>query len=87
MEDLNQLLRLPGCYGNQHFPSIIHDNMVTSILPISSLIYGVERQMRYQIDQHMTVLKSKKYMLVRMKKMILVFIQYNKSHQIVSQSF
>ena len=33
------------------------------------------------IYQHMTVLKSKKYMLVRMK------IQYNKCHQIVSQSF
>ena len=49
MEDLNQLLRLPGCYGNKHFPSIIHDIMVTSILPISFLVYGAERQMRYQM--------------------------------------
>ena len=51
VEDLNQLLRLPGCYGNQHFPSIIHEFMVTSILPISFLIYGVERKMRYPIDE------------------------------------
>ena len=51
VEDLNQLLRLPGCYGNQYFPSSIHNIMVTYILPISFLIYGVERQMRYQIDQ------------------------------------
>ena len=33
----------------------------------------------------MTVLKPKKYMLVRMKKIILVFIQYIKCHEIVSQ--
>ena len=51
MEDLNELLRLSGCYGNKFFPSIIHDIMVTSILPISFLVYGVERQMRYQIDE------------------------------------
>ena len=47
MEDLNKLSRLTGCYGNQQCLTIIHG---LSILLISFLIHGVERQMRYQHD-------------------------------------
>ena len=43
LKDLYQLSGLPGCHGNQQCLNI-------PILPISFLIYGVERQIRYQSD-------------------------------------